>query len=183
MWLTTSSQTKIPELNGHKRILIGQPRESHFFPYKVTKTLWQHWSFTKWLRLLFRHSVMSSSATPRTAAHQSSLSFIVSQTVRKLMPIKSAMPSNRLILCCPLLLLPSIFPSIRVCSSQSALCIRWSKYWSFSLSFSICPSNEYSGLGLSRVFSKTTLQKHQFFGAQPSLWSNSHLLTWLLEKP
>ena len=91
--------------------------------------------------------------------------------------IKSVMPSNHLILCHPLLLLPSIFPSIRVFSDESVLCIRWPKYWSFS--FSISPSNEYSGLisfrislqskGLSRVFSSTTVQKHQFFGAQLSL--------------
>ena len=92
------------------------------------------------------------------------------------------MPSNHLILCRPLLLLPSIFPSIRVFSTESVLCIRWPKYWSFS--FNISPSNEYSGLisfrmdwldlleskGLSRIFSNTTVQKHQFFG--PSNQSN-----------
>ena len=97
------------------------------------------------------------------------------------------------ILCWPQLLLPSIFPSIRVFSSESVLCLGWPKYWSFSFS----PSNEYSGLicfrmdwlislqskGLSRVFSNTTVQKHQFFGAQLSLWPNSHIHTWLLEKP
>jgi len=96
------------------------------------------------------------------------------------------MPSNHLILCRPLLLPPSIFPSIRVFSNESVLHIRWPKCWSFS--FSISPSNEYSGLfllgwtgcislqskGLSRVFSNTTVQKHQFFSAQLSLWSNSH---------
>ena len=80
--------------------------------------------------------------------------------------------------------LPSIFPSIRVFSNESALCIRWPKYWSFI--FSISPSNKYSELtslislqskGLSRVFSNTTVQKHQFFGAQLSLWSNSHIHT------
>ena len=95
------------------------------------------------------------------------------------------------ILCHPFLLLPSIFPSIRVFSNESVLCIRWPKYWSFS--FSTSPSNEYSGLislgltgwislqskGLSRVFSNTTIQRHQFFDAQPSLWSNSHIHTWL----
>ena len=99
------------------------------------------------------------------------------------------------IICHPLLLPPSIFPRIRVFSNESVLHIRWSKYWSFS--FSISPSNEYSGWfplgwtgwislqskGLSRVFSNTTVQKHQFFGAQLSTQSNSHIHTWLLEKP
>ena len=97
----------------------------------------------------------------------------------KLMSIKPVMPSNHLILCHRRLLLPSIFLSIRVSYSESALRLRWPKYWSFS--FRICPSNEYSGLisfrltglislqskGLSRVFSSTIVQKHQFFGAQP----------------
>ena len=98
------------------------------------------------------------------------------------MSIESVMPSNHLILCHPLLLLPSIFPSITVFSNESALCIRWPKYWSFS--FNISLSNEYSRLisfrvdwldlllqskGLSRVFSSTTVQKHQFFSAQISL--------------
>ena len=83
-------------------------------------------------------------AVPWTEAHQASLSFTLSQSLRKLMSIKSMMPSNHPILCCPLLLLPSIFPSIRVFSNESALRIRWPKYWSFS--FSISPSNEYSGL-------------------------------------
>ena len=109
--------------------------------------------------------------------------------------IELMMPSNRLILCHPLLLLPSIFTSIRVFSNESVLCIRWPKYWSFS--FSISPSNEHpdwSPLGwtgwisllskrLSRVFSNATVQKHQFLGAQFSLWSKSHGHTWLLEKP
>ena len=80
--------------------------------------------------------------TPWTAACQASLFFTVSQSLLKLMSIESVMPSNHIILCCPLLLLPSIFPSSRVFSSESALCIRWPKYWSFSIS----PSNEYSGL-------------------------------------
>ena len=82
--------------------------------------------------------------TPWTAAHQASLSITNSQSLLKLMSIKSVMPSNHLILCHPLLLLPSVFPSIRVFSKKSVLCIRWPKYWSFS--FSISPSNEYSGL-------------------------------------
>ena len=82
--------------------------------------------------------------TPWTAACQVYLSFTNSQSLLKLMSIESVMPSNHLILCCPLLVLPSIFPSIRVFSNDSVLCIRWPKYWSFI--FSISPSNEYSGL-------------------------------------
>ena len=102
-------------------------------------------------------------ATLWTTAHQASLSIINSGSLLKLMSIVSVMPSNHLILCCPLLLLPSILPSIRVFSDESVLCIRWPKYWSFS--FSISPSGEYSGLissrmdkGLSRVFSNTTVK-------------------------
>ena len=83
-------------------------------------------------------------ATSWTAAHQASLSITNSQSLLKLMAIESVMPSNHLILCHPLLLLPSIFPSIRVFSNESVLCIKWPKYWSFS--FSISPSNEHSGL-------------------------------------
>ena len=88
-------------------------------------------------------------ATPWTAAHQASLSITSSQSPPKLMSIESVMPSNHLILCRPCLLLPSIFPSIRVFSSESILHIRWPKYWSFS--FSISPSNEYSGLISFRI--------------------------------
>ena len=82
--------------------------------------------------------------TPWTAARQASLSITNSQTLLRLMSLESVMPSNHLILCCPLLLLPSIFPSIRVFSNESALRIRWPKYWSFS--FSISPTNEHPGL-------------------------------------
>ena len=120
-------------------------------------------------------------ATPWTTAHQASLSITNSQSPPKPMSIELVIPSNHLILCCPLLLLPSIFPSIRVFSSESPLCIRWPEYWSFT--FNISPSNEHPGLislewtgwislqsrGLSSVFSNTTVQKHQFFGAQLSL--------------
>ena len=123
-------------------------------------------------------------ATAWTAARQTSLSFTISQSLLKLMSTESVMPSNHLVLCCPLLLLPSVFPSIGVFSNESTLCIRWPKYWSFS--FSISPSNEYSGLISFRTdwfdlfavqetlksFSKATIRKHQFFSAQPSLWSN-----------
>ena len=124
---------------------------------------------------------------PRTAAHQPSLPVTISLRLLKRMSIESFMPSNHLILCCPLLLLPSIFPSIRVFSNELDLHIGWPKYWSFS--FRISSSSEYSGLislmfrGLSKIFSSTTVWKHQFFGAQPSLWSTSHIRTWLLEKP
>ena len=139
--------------------------------------------------------------TPWTAAHLASLFFTVSRSLLKLMSIESVMPSNHLILCCTLLM-PWVSPSIRVFSSESALQIRWLKYW--SLNFSISPSNEYSGLisfrnhqgsswltglitlqskELSRVFSNTEVQKHQFFSAQLSLWSSSHICTWVLEKP
>ena len=97
----------------------------------------------------------------RPHGHQPPLSIISSQSLLKLMSVKSAVPSNLLILGCPLLLLPSIFPSIRAFSSESALRITWPKYWSFS--FSISPSK-----GLSRVFSNTTVQEHQFLGAQLS---------------
>ena len=89
------------------------------------------------------------SVTPWTAAHQTSLSITNSRSLLKLMSIMSVMPSNPLILCCHLLLPPSIFPSIRVVSSELVLCIRWPKYWSFS--FSISPSNEYSGLISFRI--------------------------------
>ena len=122
-------------------------------------------------------------ATPWTAAHQASLSFTIFWSLLKLMSIELVMPPNHLILCRLLLLLPSIFPIIRVFSDESALCIRWPKCWSFS--FNISPSNEHSGLislrmdwldllaeiskGFSRVFSNTTVQKHQFFSAQLSL--------------
>ena len=88
-------------------------------------------------------------ATPWTAAHQVSLSITNSQSLLKFMSIELVMPSNHLVLCCPLLLPPSIFPSIRVFSNESVLCFRWPKYWSFS--FNISPSNEHSGLISFRI--------------------------------
>ena len=129
--------------------------------------------------------------TAWTAAHQASLSFTIPQSLLQLVSIELVMPSNHLTLYCPFLLPPSILPSIRGFSHESALCISWPNYWSFSIS----PSNDYSdwfplGLtgfislqstGLSRVFSNITVQKHQFFGIQLSLWSNSHIHSWLLE--
>ena len=118
-------------------------------------------------------------ATPWTAARQDSLSFTISQSFFKLMSVELMILSNHLILCYRPFHLPSVFSSIRVFSNESALPIMWPKYWSFS--FSISPSNEYSGLISSRmewldllsvqgrVFSNTTVQKHQFFSAQLSL--------------
>ena len=118
---------------------------------------------------------------PWTAAYQAPLSITNSWSLLKLISIESVIPSNYLNLCRFLLLLLSIFHSIRVFSNESALCVKWPKYWNFS--FNISPSNEYPGLisfrmdwldllevqGLSRVLSNTTVQKHQFFGAQLSL--------------
>ena len=133
--------------------------------------------------------------TPWITARQASLSITNSQSLLKHMSIESVMTSSHLILCRPLLLLPLIPPRLRIFSNESTLRMRWPKYWSFS--FSISPSNEHPGLisfrmdwldslqskGLSRVFSNTTVQKHQFFGAQLSSQSNSHIHTWPLEKP
>ena len=137
-----------------------------------------------WSTRLYCCSIGKSSTTLWTAACQVPLSSTISWSLLKFMSIELVIPSNHLMLCCPLLLSPSVFPSIRVFSTESALCIRWPKYWSFSIS----PSKEYSGLisfkidwfdllavqELSRVFSSTTVQKHQFFGVLPFLWSSSH---------
>ena len=176
-------------------------------------------------------------ATPWITARQASLSITNSRSSLRLTSIESVIPSSHLILCCPLLLLPSIPPSIRVFSNESALRMKWPKYWSFS--FSISPSQEIPELisfrmdwldllavqgtlksllqhhsskasirrrsafftvhlsfplgliglislqskRLSRVFSNTTVEKHQFFSAQLSLQSNSHIYPWLLERP
>ena len=98
----------------------------------------------KILLSLFSGSVVSDSVTPRTSAHQASLSFNISGSLLKFMFIELVMPSNHLILCRPLLLLPSLFPRIKVFSNDSVLCIRWPNDWSFN--FSNSPSNEYSGL-------------------------------------
>ena len=133
--------------------------------------------------------VMSDSLLPHGLQHAKLLCITKSRSLLKLMSIELVMPSNHLILCHPLLTTPSVFPSIRVFSYESALLIRWPKYWGFS--FSISPSSEYSGLisfrmnwldlfavqGTLRVFSNTTIQKHLFFGAQLSLQSNSHIHT------
>ena len=126
--------------------------------------------------------------TPRTVECQAPWSSIISQSLIKFMSIELVMLSNHLIICHLLLLLPSIFLNIRGFSNESALPIRWPKYQSSSMS----PSNEYPGLlyfkisfriplqskGISRIFSSITIWKHQFFGARPSLWSNSHIHTY-----
>ena len=131
-------------------------------------------------------------ATPWTAARQASLFITNSRSLLKLMSIKSVIPSNHLILCHPLLLLPSIFLSMRVFSNESGLCISWAN---IGASASVLPVNiqdwfplGLTGLislqskGLSRVFSSTPVEKLQVFGTQLFLWSNSHIHTWLLEK-
>ena len=145
---------------------------------------------TEWLNWSLQQLCNSSSVThscpilcdPMDQDCHAPLSFTIYQSLLKLISIKSAMPSNHLILCCPFLFLLSTFLSIRVFPNESALCIRWPKSWSFSIS----PSNEYSGLisfsidwfhllavqGLSRVFLSTIVQNHQFFSTQPSLWPN-----------
>ena len=137
-----------------------------------------HFWETQWLHSLSLSHVRLF-ATPWTAASQASLSITNSQSLPKLMSIESVMPSNHLILCRPLLLPSSIFPSIRVFSNESVLCIRWSKYWHFSFqSFQWIFSSDFIWGRLvgspccprdSRVFSNTTVQKHQFLGAQLSL--------------
>ena len=133
-------------------------------------------------------------AIPWTAARQAFLSFTISQSLFKLMSIESVMPFKYPSLSPPLLHLPAIFPSIRVFSNESALHIRWSKYWSFR--FSINPSNEYSGLisvridwfnflavqGTLKRLLQCQRQKCQFFSIQLSLLSYSHIHTWILEK-
>ena len=160
---------------------------------------WRIWFTTNglwpWFSLIKSLSPVQLFSTPWTTASQVSMLITNLQSLLKLMPIVSMMPSNHLILCCPLLLPPSIFPSIRVFSNESVLHIRWPKYWSFS--FSISPSNEYSGLISFRIdwlellavqgtlksllqhhSSKTSILQHTaFFMVQLS----HH--TWLLEKP
>ena len=131
--------------------------------------------------------------TPWTAASQASLSLTISWSLLKFMSIALVMPSNHLILYHTLLLLPSIFPGIRDFSNESAICIRWPKYWSFSIS----PSSENSGLislkiwfdllAVQRTFRSLlqyySFERHQFFGLLPSLWTSSHNGTWLLGRP
>ena len=134
----------------------------------------------------FSYSVVFDSLRPHEVQH--TLSITISRSSLRLTSIESVMPSSHLILCHPFVLLPPIPPSIRVFSNESTLPVRWPKYWSFSLS--IIPSKEIPGVvsfrigwislqskGLSRVFSNTTVQKHQFFSTQLSSQSNSHIHT------
>ena len=179
--------------------------KTHPITYIYIEHLWKntqeinHRSYFWTVRFIEEHYCISFSsvqslsriqlfATPWITAHQASLSITNSQSSPKLMSIESVMPSSHLILCRPLFLLPPIPPNIRVFSNESTLRMRWPKYWSFS--FSIIPKksqgwspSEWTGWislqskELSRVFSNTTVQKHQFFGAQLSLWSNSRIHT------
>ena len=161
-------------------------------------TLWVYHTVCILLQLGFSWLLFSRVqifVTPRTAALQSSLSSTVSWSLLQLMSIELVMPSNHLILCCLLLFLPSIFPNIWVFSNQSSLHIRGPKFWSFSLSIS--PSNEYSRLTSFRVdwfdllavqgALKSLLQHHSLKASilwcSAFTWSNSHICTWLLEKP
>ena len=137
---------------------------------------------------------MSNTLQPHGLQH-TSLSITISQSLLKLMSIKSVMSSKHLILCCPLFLLPSIFPSIRV-FSKSQFFASGGQSIGVLASASVLPMNiqdwfplglmdliSWQSKGLARVFSSTTVQKHQFFGAKLSLWSNCYIHTWLLEKP
>ena len=132
-WIQPTTDEKYP------RLLILESSRKHTSTYL-------HSIYTVIVQLL---SCVQLFAAPWTAAHQASLSFNISWSLLKLTSIESAMPSNHLILCCPFLLLSSIFASIRVFSNESVLLIRWPKYW--SLTFSISPSNEYSGLISLRI--------------------------------
>ena len=159
----------------------------HFFQpkmeklYTVNKNNTRSWLWLKSVQLVQSFSCFRLFVMPWTAVCQASLPITSSQSLPKFMSIESVMPSNHLILCHPLLLLPSIVPSIKVFSDMSALRIRWPKYWSFI--FNISPSmntQDWSPLGwtgwislqskgLSKIFSNSTVQKHQFFGSQLSL--------------
>ena len=168
------------------------------FTYRI---FWHFWFTFSSLFVYCSYSVVHSLsrvrlfATPWTTALQPSLSFIISQSLLKLMSIESVMPSNHLILCCLLLLLPSVFPSIRVFSNElaprsgghsiggsvpaSALPMNIQGWFPLGLTSLISLLSK----GLSRLFSSTRIWNYQFFSAQLSSWSNSHIRTWWLEKP
>ena len=197
LWTVSFTSVFLPHPRWDRRVWVDW---KWVFPFSYVSglelTVVVYFSSSKWVQFC---SVQSLSgvhlfATPWIAACQASLSFTISRSLFKLMSIESVIPSNHLILCHPLLLLPSIFPSLRVFFTESALHIRWPEYWSFSLHqsfqwifrvdfledwlvWSPCSSRD------SQVFSNITVQKHQFFSTQPSLWPNSHIHTWPLEKP
>ena len=192
------SPSPLTYLSPYKYLLIAQAHPRSMFITSSSKTAflpdYSYYTRTSQVTWLcsFSTSIISFSsvqllshvwlfATPWTAAHQASLFITNSQSLLKLMSVESVMPSNHLTLCCLLLLLPSVVPNVKVFSNESVLHIRWPKYWSFSFSISL-PMNiqDWSPLGwtgwislqskeLSRVFSNTTVQKHQFFGTQLSL--------------
>ena len=155
----------------------------------MNRTVQTGFTARKWSNLFVVPQLLSCVrffATPWAAALQASLSITNSQSLLKLMSIELVMPSNHLILCCPLLLLPSIFPSIRIFSNELALCIRWPNYWSFS----ITPSNEYSEMISFRMdwldllavqgTLKSLLQHHSSKASilwRSALWSKSHIHT------
>ena len=182
---------RTPELRKEEVVLQG-PHQQRFLQCCLIQRKWVFSNQQSSSVQLLSHVWLF--ASPWTSARQDSLPITNSWSLLKFMSIQpsvleSVMPSSHLIPYHPFLLLPSIFPSIRVFSNKSVLRIRWPKYWSFS--FSISPSNEYSGLfsfridwldllqskELSRVFSNTTVWKHEFFCAQLSLWSSSHIHT------
>ena len=170
----------------------------HCSEWKHMKNKTQHLiSQSIWIQVIVIQSLSCAQhfATPWTAAHQCSQSFTIAWSLLKLRSIKLVMPSTHLVFFCTLIHLPSIFPSIRVFFNELAPHIRWPKYWSFS--FIIVLPRKIQGWfplgltglisllskGLSTIFSRATVQKHKFFSAQPPLWSNSHIGTWLLGKP
>ena len=164
---------------------------STFWDTDARTDSWTHWQEL----LLFSRSVVSDSLQHHVCSTPGFPVLHISQSLLKLMSTESGTLSNHLNLCHPLLLLLSIFPSIKVFSNEPALWIRWPEYWSFSVSIVLLMNNQewfplgLMGLislqsrGLSRDFSNTRAQKHQFFNIQPCLWSNSHIHTWPLEKP
>ena len=183
-WSTKWSRAKVKHFCQKNTLVIVY---TLFQQHKRQLYMWTSVQFSS-VQLLSRVRLL---ATPWIAARQASLSITNSWSSLRLMTIELVMPSSYLILCHPLLLLPPIPPSIRVFSSESALLMRWP-----NASASVLPMNtqdwsllEWTGWislqskGLSRVFSNTTVQKHQFFGTQLSSQSNSHIHTWPLGKP
>ena len=189
----------------HKIILYEMEKSKNFINWKrvyKTNSRMLHSHLNLYINLVLVVAVVVQSpsyiwlfAIPWTAACQVCLTLTISQSLPKFMSFASLMASSHLILWCSLFLQPSIFPSIKDFSNESALCIRYPKYWSFN--FSISSSNEYSGMislkingfdllaskGLSGVFSGTIVWRHQFFNTLPSLWPSSHNPPWPLVRP